>query len=307
MDLINKLKYITKYFFNIFISTIIILSVFIVISIPSFINNGAFSKSYETKYVMTDGDKIIVFQGMNHIGLTSFYKEVGEEMTAYRNDGYKIFLEGLKHNGIKPLKKSDSEYLSKLNFYNLMAEEYRVKNKKYFNNKYSQQMYILNQYYAYDDEYADMTEQEYNNIIGNTTVIHEANTTIDAHYNKKVEALKTVTDHTVSYNKILQDDKLYIISKNINNTYFMKKIMNGFVSLEYWYDNTFTKDKNLFYDIVMVKRNKIIVDYLLKSESKKIYINYGSAHFDGVFKLLKEENPNWKIVEVSKKLSFNVE
>lgn len=307
MDLINKLKYITKYFFNIFVSALIILSVFIIISIPSFINNGAFSKSYETKYIMTDGHKIIVFQGMNHIGLTSFYKEVGEEMTSYRNDGYQIFLEGLKHNGIKPLKKSDSAYTAKSNFYNLMAEEYRKKNKKYFNDKYTQQMYILNQYYAYDDEYADMTEQEYDNIIENQTVIHEANTAIDAHYNKKVEALKSVTDHTESYNKIIQDDKLYIISKNINNTYFMKKIMNGLVSVEYWYDSTFTEDKNLFYDIVMVKRNKIIADYLLKSESKKIYINYGSAHFDGVFNLLKEENPNWKIVEVSKKLSFSVE
>lgn len=305
MDISVKITYIRKKILKIMLWMFVIIAILSIISIPSFIDNGAFSKSYEKKYILTDGNKIIVFQEMNHVALTSFYKEVGEEMNDYRNNGYQILLEGLKHNGTKPLKKTDSDYLIKSNNYNILAEEYREKNKKYFNDKYTQQMYILNQYYAYDDEYADLSEQEYNDIVNRPNKITVINAAVDHLYNKKIEKLRTVTDHTESFKKVQKDDKFYILRKNISNTYYIKKINNFLVDIEYWYNSKFTENGNIFYDVVMLKRNKIIADTLINSESKKIYIHYGSAHFDGVLYLLKKENPNWKIVEVSRKVSFN--
>lgn len=46
---------------------------------------------------------------------------------------------------------------------------------------------------------------------------------------------------------------------------------------------------------VVDDRNRVLVDEILKSDRKKIFVIYGLLHFDGVFSLLQDRDPNWKV------------
>jgi hypothetical protein len=50
--------------------------------------------------------------------------------------------------------------------------------------------------------------------------------------------------------------------------------------------------------VILEDRNKNLVDSIVKSEYSKIYITYWLLHFDWMYKLLQENNPNWKIVNI---------
>lgn len=58
-------------------------------------------------------------------------------------------------------------------------------------------------------------------------------------------------------------------------------------------------------EITLKKRDYILSNFILKTNYDKFYINYGSDHFDGFFNNLKENNPEWKILSVSKKVVFD--
>ena len=62
---------------------------------------------------------------------------------------------------------------------------------------------------------------------------------------------------------------------------------------------------NLKKVITIEERDKHLANSIVNSKSDKIYITYGSAHFKGVLENLKEMNPDWKVVNSSKKIIFD--
>lgn len=48
------------------------------------------------------------------------------------------------------------------------------------------------------------------------------------------------------------------------------------------------------FDIILNKRNDILVDAIITSPVPNIYIHYGALHYPGVLKKLQEKDPRWQ-------------
>lgn len=51
-------------------------------------------------------------------------------------------------------------------------------------------------------------------------------------------------------------------------------------------------------DAILSQRNKHVVDTLLVDEKTQIVILYGALHFEGIYELLRADNPQWKITSI---------
>lgn len=48
-------------------------------------------------------------------------------------------------------------------------------------------------------------------------------------------------------------------------------------------------------DALLSRRNQIVVDSYMKNRDSKSVFVYGALHFDGIFSLLKSQDPRWKV------------
>lgn len=261
--------------------------------------NGGMNESFQNTYTLTNGDKTVVFQGMTHIGLPSFYKQVGEELTDYRSKGYDIFLEGIGHSDDKKLKKGDPDYDKVVKRYAELVEKDRVvyvdKLKSF---KYVMQYQVMSFYYSYDDSYIDFT-------------VDELKASIDESLTKKKgsESEKAVIkdtysnalgDHDEAYKKLLADERYFIISSNLHD-FFLFNFIDDYIMPTV---RKVTNNPSLDVDVTMTGRNKKISDAINASTNKNIYIVYGSSHFKGVFANLKAADSKWTVVNTTHKTIF---
>lgn len=269
--------------------------IFIIPICLSAYENGWIDKSYEKKYILTDGNKTVVFQGMTHIGLKSFYHEVGKEMTEYRNSGYQIMLEGIGHDGFKRLDKDHKDYTqSKIAFDNYKNFLTKTEDNDY---KYTYQNIIFNKYIDYNDAYADLSRDALLKVVKenkSSQNILKTDDEIDSY-------LDSFGDHEEVFNILTEDEKIFIFMRNIGDSMYVKFLDNYVPKLL----NYFNEENKLKDHIIITERDENIVNEILKSNSKNIYITYGSAHFNGVFNNLKNINSNWKIIDIQEKLIFD--
>jgi len=261
--------------------------------------NGGINQSFQTTYTLTNGDKTVVFQGMTHIGLPSFYQQVGGELTHYRSKGYAIFLEGIGHSDDKKLKKGDPDYDKVVKKYAELVEKDRVVFAETLKKvKYVMQYQAMPFYYSYDDSYIDFTVDELK------ASIDESLTKKKGSENEKAIIKETYSDalgdHTEAYAKLLKDERYFIISSNLRNFFFFNFVDDYIMpSIRKMMNNP-----SLDVDVTMNGRNKKISDAINSSTNKNIYILYGSSHFKGVFANLKAADSNWKIVNTTQKTIF---
>lgn len=262
-------------------------------------SNGGLTETSNTTYTLSNGDKTVVFQSMTHIGLPSFYQQVGEEMNEYRKDGYSIFLEGIGHYDDKKIRKGDPRYEEVVKKYTEIVESNRVPYaKKMMNNKYVSQNEAMSFYYSYDDSYIDFTTAELKESIENSLKQKKGNDTDK----EKIKELysDTLGNHEDAFKRLLEDETSFILACNLDDFFlftvvddkimpFISKIMNN---------------PDLEVDITMTARNKKISDAINSSDNKNIYIVYGSRHFSGVLENLERNDPKWTIISTSKKVVF---
>lgn len=262
-------------------------------------SNGGLSETSNTTYTLSNGDKTVVFQGMTHIALPSFYKKVGEELTEYRNNGYSIFLEGIGHSDDKKIRKGDPKYDDVIKQYTKLVDNSRLEySKKILNTKYVTQYDAMPFYYSYDDSYIDFTTDELK------ASIDESLRQKKGDYSEK-EKLKelysdALGDHKDAYKKLLENESLFILSCNLDD-FFLFTVVNDKIMPVV---RELTNKPDLESDITMIARNKKISDAINYSLNKNIYIVYGARHFEGVLKNLEKYDPKWKIVSTSKKVVF---
>jgi hypothetical protein len=261
---------------------------------------GGVSTSSMNTYTLTNGQKTVVFQSMIHIGLRSFYKEVGAEMTDYRNKGYRIFFEGIGSTGFKSLRKGDIGYEAAVTKYN---SYYDVKKKIlekmesesiYKNSKYTYQGIELSHYIAYDDEYADLSY---------SALFDLAEKQVKEN-NISQQALDSYKDMDLSYSsstdRLLNNERLYIYMENVRGYplfSFFDKYLTPVV-------NKLSADYNLMTNVTINARDQNLVKHILDEPENLIYLTYGDAHFKGFLEGLQKNDPNWQIVSTTEKVIF---
>lgn len=262
-------------------------------------SNGGLSETSNTTYTLSNGDKTVVFQSMTHIGLPSFYQNVGEEMTEYRNDGYSIFLEGIGHTDDKKLRKGDPKYDEVVQQYTKLVDSNRLPYaKKVLNTKYVMQYEAMPFYYAYDDSYIDFTTDELKASIEESLKQKKGNESDK----EKIKELysDTLGNHQDAYKKLLEDESSFILASNLDD-FFLFTLIDDKIMPKV---REFTNNPDLDVDVTMTARNKKISDAINNSVNKKIYIVYGARHFDGILKNLEKSDPKWAIINTSKKVVF---
>lgn len=286
---------------SLMVSSFYIIILMIPISITAY-NNGWIHKSYENQYVLTDGNKIVVFQGMTHIGLKSFYHEVGQEMTKHRNAGYQIMLEGFGHSGISPLPKTDVNYLTaKTEFEEFKNRYTKIINKDNILNdnsvKYINQQFIITSYLDYNDIYSDIDHKTVSNLLSSNKLTKSASNNERA----KSNYLNKAGDHSKPLSTLYKHEKFYIFMRNISTSFFIEFGKEYIEPLIAYFDDS----RNLRKVITIEERDKNLANSIINSTSDKIYIIYGSAHFKGVLENLKKLNPDWRVINLSKKVIFD--
>lgn len=274
------------------------------VCIYAYTQGGSSSLSVET-YTLTNGDKTLVFQSMYHIGLRSFYQKVGEEMTDYRNKGYRVFLEGIGSTGYKPLRKNDDGYEQAVDNYKKLYKDKWSKmlddmnDKSAFKiSKYTYQSIDLTRYIAYDDEYADLSYITIDQLIDDKAKIAGMDSSFVLNYKET----RTDYSYSSSVDMLKNNERLYIFLKNVENYPLFSFLDKITLPLLGYFSPTIKLNK----EITINSRDKNLVEHILNEPEKLVYVTYGADHFDGVFKGLKEIDSRWKIVKTTKKNVFSV-
>lgn len=287
-----------RVFHHVFVFFVVCLCYAIPMSIHVY-SNGGVSESFNATYTLTNGDKTVVFQNMTHIGLPSFYQEVGEEMNNYRNKGYVIFLEGIGHSDDKKVRRGDQNYKQVVEKYTqLVTNGHDAYYKKFLNKKYVMQYDAMPFYYAYDDNYIDFTTAELKASIDESLSKKKGN---DNEKDRIKESYSdTLGNHDEAYRKLLEHETSFIISSNLDD-FFLFTVVDDYIMPII---RKITNSPDLDIDVTMIARNKKITDAINYSTNKNIYIVYGARHFKGVFENLQKTDSKWKIVSTSKKVIF---
>lgn len=262
-------------------------------------SNGGINTSSLYTYTLTNGYKTVVYQEMMHIGLRSFYEEVGKEIKNYRNDGYQILFEGIGATGYKSLKKGDIGYDEAI----LKFKSYESINQKMFkdrdaksvfnNTPFMYQSNSVDLMMQYDDEYADLSYETIDKI----GVDHVKKNNILTDNSDPLQ--NTDFDYSFTANMLVNNQKLALYFMNGVNSSILKWI---YYSVEYILQHTFPAYSNILYEAVQGAREKNLADTVLNESNKFIYINYGANHFRGFLSHLKDDDPNWKIISTTKKI-----
>ncbi|MBS9775455.1 TraB/GumN family protein [Candidatus Gracilibacteria bacterium] len=231
------------------------------------------SPSKLDQYTISNGEKTVIFQSMMHIGREGFYKEIQQELTQAKKNGYVYFYEG-----VRPGKKENHKKFNEALGLQFDANLYKNISKMYGMTYQTPQMFLglVNNLDFNIDTNIDEIMNEYEKITKGKTI--EKQESFDA--NKEIETvLNTLTPREL---EVFQ--------------YINKALLNTLFSNEEIFKNLQIQGNKYLFDVILDKRNEHLVQEIIKSEHKKIFVTYGALHFDGVLKMLQKNDKNWKII-----------
>ena len=235
---------------------------------------------YQNKYfpakmpqvTLSNGEKTIIFQAMSHIATRSFYEKVTDSLRKAKQKGFVYFFEG-----VRPWNKENMEYFNKALWIEFDENLYKNLGKLYWvvsqdNNDF---LWLVNN----NDFNVDLSIDE----------IVELYKSIEVKKEKKwlpYDANKHILD-TLSQLNDRQLRVLVYINKSMLNFIIKSDKAKDLISNNFW-------NKQLF-KIILDKRNEKLVDEIINSSHKKIFITYWLLHFDWVFELLKGIDDEWEV------------
>jgi len=230
------------------------------------------------EFTLYNWEKTVKFQAMSHIWTETFYKTIVKNITKYKEEWWVYFYEWVKSG-----TKENAEKFNKAIWITFDQNLYKNFSKLYWvsNQDNRDFIWLVNDLDFNVDLNMDEIMKLYDKKI-------EAKTKWKKEFKSKIplDANKTIIE-TLSK---LNDRELKVL------VYINQAILNFIIGSEWtknFLKNNFT-NTDLF-DVILGKRNEVISNAIIKSKYKKIYITYWLLHFKWVFKLLKENNPNWRI------------
>ncbi len=229
------------------------------------------------EYTISNWEKTVKFQTMIHIGKKSFYEKIKENIKNFKQNDWVYFYEW-----VKPWSKESAEKFNKALWIKFDKDLYINFSKLYWVDFQDNSEFlglVNDKDYNVDislDEIVKIYEEK------NALKKQEKKSPLDA--NKEI--LKTLSK--------LNDRELKILN------YINQALLNAMIwneNILKWLENF--QNKELF-DVILNERNKVLTDEIINSSYKKIFVTYWKLHFKWVFELLKQNDKNWKIIEVKK-------
>ncbi|MDR2296749.1 MAG: hypothetical protein LBE30_00185 [Comamonas sp.] len=234
---------------------------------------------------LTNGDKTIVFQGMQHVGIERFYKSVVYDIEEALSRGDVIFYEG-----VRPSNPEADAWLN-----NIMtggkdlSESYKVLGNL-CGLKFQNDYFLL---------------------LGR-----------DAQANPKSHVVADVStlDLKHEYERLLATDKSFVAAMAARSksdptsperieslVRFLDKgtkaqramagiVCRGFMTISMQSEKAANPEP--LERVILDFRNKVLADKLLSEPNKHIFVTYGSNHLHGVLSLLQKNDPKWHVASV---------
>lgn len=234
---------------------------------------------------LSNGQKTVVFQGMQHVGSEDFYKSVVFDLEKALTEGYTLFYEGVQPVPGRPdldqwfdeTLRGTTKDLS--GGYTLLADGCGLSFQlTYFKPLLADKDIRPERHVTADVTYLDM-KTEYDRLLRE-----------DPDYARAVAARAAKPSDG-------DDATLAMLAKISNATKDQKRLAGilcrGFMGMSI--AGVIGKKDEVMEPIILTFRNRALARFVAESPSDKIYITYGAAHFPGFLKDLQELDPAFEV------------
>lgn len=273
-EITDSLDYIKIFTFRI--------SVFILVTTSilwwfAYLSNEVY-KAKMPEYTISNWEKTVVFQAMVHIASQSFYDEIVDNLTKFKQDWWVYFFEW-----VKPWTKENMDAFNDAIGIEFESDLYENFSKLYWVTfqKPEDFLWLVN-------------ELDFNVDLDINQIIELYNKKNITSWNQKNKLISPIDANKEILNTLssLNDRELKIL------IYLNQAILNLIIwsdSLQWVLSENFNNE--VLFDIILNWRNKVLVDEISKSKYDKIYITYWLLHFKWVFEELQKQDPRWQIVK----------
>lgn len=227
-------------------------------------------------HYMTNGEQEIVFQEMMHIGLPPYFEAVKENLKEHKENGFVLYFEG-----VKPWVREDaSEKFNKAMWFEFDENLYANLSKLYGLEEQKNEDFL-----------GIVNDKDFNVDISMDDIISEYEKIEDREQHESGEVID-INSEIVAGMAELSDRELLVfrhLNRAMMNFIYNTEAFSGAIK-----DN-FTN--RALFEVILDRRNDNLVDWILNNGHDKIFITYWGLHFEWVMKLLKENDPRWKVTK----------
>lgn len=238
---------------------------------------------------LSNGEKTVVFQGMVHVGSEGFYKSLVYDLENALANGYKLYYEGVQRSTPEADAWFNSEFAGGKDLgtnYKALAMDCGLTYQLEYFQLLATDMRDHPDRHLTADVNTRQLMDEYERLIATDKSFSESVRTKAGASAAEVPAF----DPLASLLRWTEASPSHHTLGGILCRGFFTLVLNR---------NIEHKSEDAPMDRVLVDfRNRHLADAILGDTSRKIFVTYGARHFLGVFHLLKEKDPRWKIESV---------
>jgi hypothetical protein len=234
---------------------------------------------------MVNGDRRVMIQGMVHVGSENFYKSVVNDLQVALDDGYDLFLEG-----VRPADPEATEWFNEtLGGGGSLSESYRSLSQACGVRFQLDYFSLLEQAAAWRSDrfvFADVTTRqmldEWNRLNPDRPwtpdrPMEPADETGGGTEGDPVEGLMQWVNTGDRWRGLVAG----IVCRGI-----LSNVLDG------------STEPGLRDRVILDFRNRHLVDRILSHGNDKVYVVFGAAHVPGVMRLLQERDHTWQVASV---------
>lgn len=233
---------------------------------------------------LTNGEKQIVFQGMQHVGATRFYKGVAFDLEEALARGYILYYEGVGNS--------------------------TPDNDKWFEQVATHGQDLTAAYRELGELCGLNFQSDYLQVVVNDSQLHPQNHVVAdvntaqlrAEYDRLLKANPEFAKAMAKQPELSSSDGLERLvgwlRKGTSGQRDLAGILcRGFMTMSMTKANDAGSRQDLD-PLILDYRNHVLAGRLLAEPRNRIYVTYGAKHLPGTFALLRAADPRWRIVSV---------
>lgn len=225
------------------------------------------------RYTLTNGEKILVFQGMSHIGTENFYKQVADTISKHKKEGFVLFYEW-----VRPGSEENTTRFNELLWVQFDADLYENFSKLYGLTHQDNTLFLWLE-----------NDKDYNIDLSLDTIVEIYNQRFPDATPPQREVLQASQEITKVLTS-LNDRQLAIL------VYLNQAIVSTIIKSEWLRESLLEVSGNAnVFEVILEDRNMFLVDAIEQSDEEKIIVIYGLMHFRWVYEELKRRDPKWTI------------
>ncbi|MGI4993871.1 hypothetical protein ACRXCV_14625 [Halobacteriovorax sp. GFR7] len=241
--------------------------------------------------VLVNGDKTVIFQGMQHIGSENFYKSVIYDVEEALANGFVIYYEGVQTNSPASKKFFEKITAGITGGQKDLAKTYSAIGK-------ACGLKFQMDYFGLLD--ADKKEHPERHIIADVDALE-----LKAEFNRLMKTDKKFARENKNFFKVAEqeskDDPSAAFVSFLKSGSEGQKKLAGIVCRGFMSKKIGESDSGKVTSIepvILDYRNNELAKRIINDSNKKIFVTYGAKHLSGVLELLKENDPNWEVRSV---------